>query len=145
MNVTICSIIFKYIQEYSIGWSIKYTNLEWFLVICLLSSFCAHRDTPMPPSHCVRSSDWAETRCSRSRAAQSPTHFWPHLRSMHVFIYMNFSSQCFGYFPQFLTVTWPLITTKVSGFTKSSWVYCTKQSSFICSPLYLSQCATTFI
>lgn len=45
------------------------------------SSF--HRDTPMPPSLSVRSSDWAGTRCSRSRAAQSLTRCWPHLRSKH--------------------------------------------------------------
>lgn len=45
------------------------------------SSF--HRDTPMPPSLSVRSSDWAGIRCSRSRAAQSLTRCWPHLRSEH--------------------------------------------------------------
>lgn len=37
----------------------------------------------MLPSLYVRSSDLAGTRCSRSKAARRPTHFWPHLKSKH--------------------------------------------------------------
>lgn len=49
----------------------------------------------MPRSHYVRSSDWVETRCSRSRAVQSLTPYWPHWRSMLLIIYKHCSSQCF--------------------------------------------------
>lgn len=40
-----------------------------------------HSATQTPLSHCVRSSDWVETRCFRSKAAQRPTHCWLRLRS----------------------------------------------------------------
>lgn len=42
---------------------------------------CRHSDTQTPLSHCARSSDWAETRCFRSRVPQRQTHSWPRWKS----------------------------------------------------------------
>lgn len=48
---------------------------------CLFLCVCRHSDTQTPLSHCVRSSDWAETRCFRSRVPQRQTHSWPRWKS----------------------------------------------------------------
>lgn len=49
----------------------------------------------MPPSHYVRSSDWVETKCFRSKVAQSQTHSWPHLKSKHLFIHKQITQNIF--------------------------------------------------
>lgn len=48
---------------------------------CLFLCVCRHSDTQTPLSHCARSSDWAETRCFRSRVPQMQTHSWPRWKS----------------------------------------------------------------
>lgn len=44
-------------------------------------SVSEHSATQTPPSHYVRSSDWVETKCFRSKVAQRQTHSWPRLKS----------------------------------------------------------------
>lgn len=72
---------------------VKTTDLWSIVLFFLFVYFSWYRDTPMPPSRCVRSSDWAETRCFRSRAARSPTRFWQLLKSIYVFISNDSYSQ----------------------------------------------------
>lgn len=45
------------------------------------SSVSEHSATQTPLSHYVRSSDWVETKCFRSKVAQRQTHSWLRLKS----------------------------------------------------------------
>lgn len=48
---------------------------------CAFLLFFIHSATQTPLSHYVRSSDWVETKCFRSKVPQRQTHSWPRLKS----------------------------------------------------------------
>lgn len=49
--------------------------------MCLFFPVSKRSATQTPLSHSVRSSDWVETKCFRSKVAQRQTHSWPRLKS----------------------------------------------------------------
>lgn len=69
------------------GWGCKLHFINHLFGVLFLQtvslqvSLSSCRGTPTHPSLCVKSSASAEIRCSKCRAALSPTPYWPHWKS----------------------------------------------------------------